>query len=78
MSNQLKFKLLNAGLMSFLMALVMSGSISAAHASAIDSTFLLAWLNAFKFGWPIAFPTAFFMRPVVQYLVKKILPNVDG
>jgi hypothetical protein len=75
MSYKLKFKLLTSALMSFLMASVMSGCIIAMKFDADGVVFLQAWRDAFLFAWPIAFPTAFFMSPAVQYLVKKVLPE---
>jgi len=75
MTYQLKTKLLTSILMSFFMALVMSGCIMATHFDITEITFLVAWRDAFLFAWPIAFPTAFFVHPLVQGLVKVLLPK---
>ncbi len=75
MSYSLKYKLLSSTLMSFLMALVMSGCIMATQMNIGEIMFLYAWRDAFLFAWPIAFPTAFFIQPVVQRLVYKLLPK---
>ena len=75
MSYKLKFRLWTSALMSLLMASVMSGCIIAMKFNGTGVLFLEASRDAFIFAWPIAFPTAFFMGPVVQYLVKNILPE---
>lgn len=75
MSYSLKYKLLSSTLMSFLMALVMSGCIMAIQMNIGEIMFLYAWRDAFLFAWPIAFPTAFFIQPVVKRLVNKLLPT---
>lgn len=61
--------------MSFLMAMVMSGCIMATQYNIGEIIFLSAWRDAFFFAWPIAFPTAFFIQPVVLRLVNKLLPK---
>lgn len=75
MGYQLKHRLLSSALMSLLMASVMSGCIILMRFNGDEGMFLLAWRDAFLFAWPIAFPTAFFMQPIVQFLVKKVLPE---
>ncbi|TWX71669.1 DUF2798 domain-containing protein [Colwellia demingiae] len=57
------------------MATVMSGCIMATQYNIRDIIFLSAWRDAFFFAWPIAFPTAFFIQPLVQRLVNKLLPK---
>jgi len=74
MSYSLKYKLLSSILMSFLMALVMIGCIMASHLNITEIKFFLAWRDAFFFAWPIAFPTAFLVQPLIKGLVNKLLP----
>lgn len=71
---QIKFRLMVAALMSFFMALIMSGCIMATHFSPLKLPFYNAWFDAFIFAWPIAFPVAFLVSPIALKIATKLLP----
>jgi len=75
MSYQLKFRLLMAFTMSLFMASIMSGVIMLSRVGISDPNFITAWRDAFMFAWPVALPTAFFVSPIAQYIVTKLLPK---
>jgi Protein of unknown function (DUF2798) len=59
--------LLFAFFMSVLMALLMSGVLTAIHLG-----FVTQWLHSFVLAWPIAFPSILLIAPIVRKIVTKI------
>ncbi|MFA7349116.1 MAG: DUF2798 domain-containing protein [Methylotenera sp.] len=57
--------------MSLLMALIMSGVLTALFAG-IDHQFISHWLRAFIHAWPIAFPAILIIAPIVKKIVGLI------
>lgn len=60
-----------SGLMSFLMALVMSGIITAVNRG-LDAGYPLAWMKSFGLAWPIAFVLVLLLAPRVRALIARI------
>lgn len=73
MSYQLKYRLLMAFFMSLFMAFIMSGVIMSSRLGITAPHFLSAWRDAFFFAWPIALLSAFFVSPIVQIIINKLL-----
>ncbi|MGB0834181.1 MAG: DUF2798 domain-containing protein [Psychrobium sp.] len=71
----LKQRLLTSLFMSFFMASIMSGTIISHQLGINHAEFWLSWRNAFLFAWPIAFPTAFCVQPLVKNLVTWVAPE---
>jgi hypothetical protein len=63
--------LLFAFFMSVLMALLMSGVLTAIHLG-FRSDFIAQWLHSFVLAWPIAFPSILLIAPVVRIIVAKL------
>jgi hypothetical protein len=61
-----------AAIMSFLMALVMSGIITAVNHD-LEAGYLLAWLKSFALAWPIAFALVLLLAPRVRALVARMV-----
>jgi hypothetical protein len=57
--------------MSFLMALVMSGIITAVNRG-LDAGYPLAWMKSFGLAWPIAFVLVLLLAPRVRALIARI------
>lgn len=62
---------LSAFLMSGLMALLMSGVLIALN-TGVDAGFPHRWLRADLLAWPLAFPAALMIAPVVQRIVARL------
>jgi len=54
------------------MAFIMSGVLTFINVGMIEG-FLFRWLKSFFYGLLIAFPTAFFVAPLVNKIVQKII-----
>jgi Protein of unknown function (DUF2798) len=63
--------LLFAFFMSVLMALLMSGVLTAIHLG-FTPDFIGQWLHSFVLAWPIAFPSILLIAPVVRKIVVKL------
>jgi len=57
--------------MSLLMALLMSGVLTAIHLG-FTPHFIAQWLHAFVIAWPIAFPSILLIAPVVRKIVAML------
>lgn len=64
--------LLFALIMSFSMALLVSGVISLINAPSIG-LFLQKWLPAFLMAWPLVFLAIVFIAPLVQRIVNGLV-----
>jgi len=64
-------KILFPAFMAFFMALIISCAMTIANRGFVADFFLL-WMKNFGIGFMIAFPTAFFVSPVVQKIVANI------
>ena len=62
-------RLVFAFFMAGLMALIVSGCLTALH-TGFDKAFLLRWLAAYALAFPIAFPTAYLVSPHVRKLTS--------
>ena len=63
--------LLFAFFMSVLMALLMSGVLTAIHLG-FTPDFVAQWLHSFVLAWPIAFPSILAIAPLVRKIVAKL------
>ncbi len=63
--------LLFAFVMSLLMALLMSGVLTAVFAG-INHQFFVHWMNGFVHAWPIAFPAILVIAPLVRKIVTTL------
>jgi Protein of unknown function (DUF2798) len=63
--------LLFAFFMSVLMALLMSGVLTAIHLG-YTQNFVAQWLHSFLLAWPIAFPSILLLAPIVRKIVSKL------
>lgn len=57
--------------MALFMAFIMSGVLTFINLGPI-ANFLFIWMRSFLIAFCVAFPTAFFVAPQVQKIVKKI------
>jgi len=57
--------------MALIMAFVMSGAMLFINLGMFEGFFLM-WIKSFSYAFCVAFPTAYFVAPQVQKLVKKI------
>jgi hypothetical protein len=57
--------------MASIMAFLMSGLMILINVGFVDH-FFFVWMRSFAIAFCAAFPTAFFVAPMVQKLVKKI------
>ncbi|MDX2083708.1 MAG: DUF2798 domain-containing protein [Rickettsiales bacterium] len=57
--------------MALIMAFVMSGFMTLINRGLIEN-FFFVWMHLFIYAFFVAFPTAYFVAPQVQKLVKKI------
>jgi len=57
--------------MSLLMALLMSGALTAIHLG-FTPHYIAQWLHAFIIAWPIAFPSILVIAPLARKLVAKL------
>jgi Protein of unknown function (DUF2798) len=64
--------LLFAFFMSVLMALLMSGVLTAIHLG-FTQNFIGKWLHAFLLAWPITFPSIVLLAPIVRKTVAKVI-----
>jgi len=60
-----------AAVMSFLMALLMSGTIAAVNRG-IDAGYPAAWLRSFAIVWPVALSLVLLLAPRVRALVARM------
>ncbi|MEM9133950.1 MAG: DUF2798 domain-containing protein [Actinomycetota bacterium] len=63
-------------LLSGLMTLIVSG-ISTARNLGVDDGFVGDWLSAFASSWPVTFPTALVVIPLVRRIVAAVVVPVD-
>lgn len=70
----LKQRLVSVGLMSFTMALIMSGILLFIN-KWYSPEFFAHWFKAFSIAFPIAFTIAFFVAPIAMKIAIKIFPN---
>lgn len=61
-----------AAIMSFLMALLMSGIVTAVNRG-LDAGYPLAWMKSFGLAWPIAFVLVLLLAPRVRGLVARMV-----
>ena len=64
--------LLFAFFMSVLMALLMSGVLTAIHLG-FTQNFISMWLHAFILAWPITFPSIVLLAPIVRKIVASLI-----
>ncbi|MDP1765927.1 MAG: DUF2798 domain-containing protein [Methylotenera sp.] len=57
--------------MSLLMALIMSGVLTALFAG-VDRQFIAHWMRAFIHAWPVAFPAVLTVAPIVRRIVASL------
>jgi hypothetical protein len=60
------------GMLSGLMTLVVS-AITTLRNLGLDGDFVQRWLGAFVTAWPVTFPTATIVAPIVGRLVDRIV-----
>ena len=58
--------------MALTMAFIMSGVLIFINLGLVNN-FIFIWMKSFIIAFVVAFPTAFFITPIVQIIVKKAM-----
>ena len=58
--------------MALTMAFIMSGVLIFINLGLVNN-FIFIWMKSFVIGFTVAFPTAFFITPIVQKIIKKVM-----
>ena len=68
---ELKFRLINSLIMSGILSLMMTGWVTFINLG-IGADFLLHWMKAWSFAWPLALVISFLCGPAVMRLSQKL------